>query len=115
MPTITPVELFARRGEEVRLNCSTNESTPVIWYRYSQQTLYRSREIIYANRNVLANMSKQFQVVTEPPRRYDLIIKNIRLNDTGTYYCRDKDMDARCWERTVGRCESSEDVTVYGQ
>ena len=47
-------------------------------------------------------MSERFQVMTERPGRYDLIVKETTSNDAGEYYCKDTDIHGATL--VLGRC-----------
>ena len=109
MTVVNPTPVFVRRGEDVRINCNATASPRATWFR---RTYDWHVDDIYSNGVVAPNFTKQFEVVDDQHGRYDLIIKQIQLNDGGWYQCRDDNKGWNfCWDLT---CSMEAVVSVYG-
>lgn len=87
--TVPPGDVLALTGSIARLRCSTDYSSPVYWDR----VLFGSdeQETIYYGKNGMVRVAgDRFSVDGDSTRgRYDLVIRNVQLEDAGMYRCID--------------------------
>jgi len=82
---VNHADQFVAVGREVTMKCHASNSTPVVWdYRRSKEQAFHH---VY-ERRLIGGYEHRCSV---DDSTYDFTIRKVQLNDTGEYWCIEKD------------------------